>query len=381
MSLSGEAHSPAVPDGGAASRHGPIRTVHLVYPCSDSVATPYAIGRHLGNRLRSRYEVINYEWNDRGRIRPKPGEVLVGHACPERGTVFRRSCADPRWERVILLEPYCHGDDQDAFVESFIRHCDLFLAITGVYWFCDIANGRFAHWLPKMRHVDLAIDRGEFPPLKTAFAPPGQRRFVYIGRDARYKNLGYLAAVARRLPAGQVSWSGHNTGYPELSSLGWVDFGSDEGKRTVSGFDFMITVGDADGNPTTILEAMAWGLIPVCTPQSGYVGFRGIPNVPLNDVEVACGVIRDLQEASEDTLLAMQHENWRLLDERFNWDRFAAQVVEAIESFASPRCAPVSPRHRLRIAVAAMRCRPGRLGRVAQRLLRKVRRWPERRLT
>ena len=217
---------PATAVGGVlASPRGPIRTVHLVYPYGDSIAAPSAIGRHLSDRLRTRYEVINYDWTESGRIRPKPGEALVGHPSPERGTVFRRSCSDPRWGRVILLQPYCHGVDGDAFLEPIIRHCDLFLAITGGYWFRDIPNGRFGHWLPKMRHVDLAVDRNEFPALKSAFSLRGMRRFVYIGGNGRGKNVDYLAGIARRMPAGQVAWIGGHTGYPELSPVGWVTLG------------------------------------------------------------------------------------------------------------------------------------------------------------
>ena len=366
-------------NGGLASPRRPIRTVHLVYPCGDSIAAPSAIGRHLSDRLRTRYEVINYDWTESGRIRPKPGEALVGHPSPERGTIFRRSCNDSRWGRVILLQPYCHGVDGDAFLEPIIRHCDLFLAITGGYWFRDIPNGRFGHWLPKMRHVDLAVDRNEFPALKSAFSLRGMRRFVYIGGNGRGKNVDYLAAIARRMPAGQVAWIGGRTGYPELSPVGWVDFGTDEGKRAVSRFDFLLTVGDADGNPTTILEAMAWGLVPVCTPQSGYVGYPGILNVPLNDVDGACAVLGELQQMPEVTLLNMQQDNWRLLDSHFNWDRFAGQVVDAIESSVSPCCTPISFGRRLRIAVAARRYYPGRVSRKVRASLHKVRRWPQRR--
>ena len=44
----------------------------------------------------------------------------------------------------------------------------------------------------------------------------------------------------------------------------------------------MITLGSADANPTTILEAMAWGLIPVCSVQSGYEGFSSIRNISID---------------------------------------------------------------------------------------------------
>jgi hypothetical protein len=98
----------------------------------------------------------------------------------------------------------------------------------------------------------------------------------------------------------------------------------------------MITAGKADGNPTTILEAMAWGLIPVCTPQSGYVDYSSIPNIPLNDINAAVKIIKDLQNMPEDILRQWQKENWNLLDAHFNWERFADQVIEAINFNENP---------------------------------------------
>ena len=94
----------------------------------------------------------------------------------------------------------------------------------------------------------------------------------------------------------------------------------------------MITVGSADANPTTILEAMAWGLIPVCSVQSGYEGFPGIRNISIDCLDDAVETIKTLQLVPEKQLKKWQQENLNLLDKHFNWERFCAQVLNEIEN-------------------------------------------------
>ncbi len=312
-------------------------TVHLVYPHGERVSCPDAIGRNLGKRLERLYKVRYYNWASIAKITPCPGDILIGHACPIPFTIFRRSCEDKRWGRVLLLAPHCHGDNhQPAFNEHVIYYCDLYLAITGNYWFRDVPHSIFSHWYPKMKHLDLAVDRNHFPVIKEAFNAPGKRKFLYIGTSAWYKNVRYLSEIARALPSVDFAWAGVDKGLPGLKPLGWQDFSTKEGKSVVSNYDFMMTVGNADGNPTTILEAMAWGVIPVCSPQSGYINYPSIPNIPLNDLDKAVKIINDLQNMQENTLIKWQKENLALLDNHFNWDRFANQVIDAIVSKESP---------------------------------------------
>jgi glycosyltransferase involved in cell wall biosynthesis len=241
-----------------------------------------------------------------------------------------------------MIGPYHHGDlHQNAFVDPIVPDCDLFLAITGPYWFQSAANSQCSHWRPKMIHVDMAVDRQHFPPLKKGFGAPGRRKFVYIGTTAYMKNTPYLTQIAKRMPGVDFSWVGRGaSGIEDLQPLGFLDFDRPDGRAILGSFDFMVTVGRADANPTTILEAMAWGLVPVCTPQSGYSGIPSIVNVPLDDPKGAARILAELNELPDDQLLAMQAENWRLLDEHYNWERFASQVIEAIESSASPPLGP-----------------------------------------
>jgi len=201
-----------------------------------------------------------------------------------------------------------------------------------------------------MVHLDMAVDRRDFPIVKNEFNEPGRRRLIYIGHDLWFKNTRYLSRIAGAMAETTISWlgGGARSSIPGLNPLGYLDFSHETAKRIIAEHDFMITVGKADCNPTTILEAMAWGLIPVCTPQSGYIGYPGITNVPLDDVTGAVRVLRDLQEWPDERLKEMQMVNWEALDRHFNWDRFAGQIREAIESKDSPRLAGASLGRRLR---------------------------------
>ena len=352
--------------------------VHLVYPHSDQISTPDAIGRELGKRLEARYQVVYYNWADRGLIVPEPGDVLIGHPHPHPHSIFRRSLRQSGWRRRLILAPFLHGDlRQFAFEDPIVRDCDLFLAITGPYWFRTIEDSQCSHWRPKMVHLDLAIDRGHFPPVKTAFAAPGERRVVYIGHTGPYKGTTYLAEIAALIPEAEFAWIGRGPRpIPGLKALGRIDFGSQAGKDLVSRFDFLLTVGKADANPTTILEAMAWGLIPICTPTSGYDGIAGIPNVPCDDAPAAAGIVRRLLQSDESDLLRMQSANWQLLEEHYTWDRFAGQVMAAIESDDSPSLLPESLGRRLKLRIYGFTSPDGRAassppGRLAAKLRRR----------
>jgi glycosyltransferase involved in cell wall biosynthesis len=315
-----------------------MTTVHFIYPHGLGIATPDAIGRKVAERLSQKYHVVQHDWHETKTIKPGTDDILLGHAHPWPGTIFRRSCRQPGWRRIIAMSPFNTSLWQCAFLDFVLKKCDLFLAITGRYWFESGRRSAFAHWYPKMVHLDLAVDRQDFPVVKSNFNEPGHRRLVYIGHTLWFKNTSYLSEIAKAIPNTQISWIGDNSRrtIPGLTPLGYQDFSTEKARRLVAEHDFMITVGKADANPTTILEAMAWGLIPVCSPQSGYSGYSGIVDIPLGNVGRAVKILRDLQDCPGEELKKIQAANWEALDRHFNWERFSAQVIAAIESPASP---------------------------------------------
>lgn len=319
--------------------------VHLVYPASDAIKTPFAIGRELAQRIEQRYPVQIHDHRARYAITPQPGDVLLGHPTWEPDTVFNASVVKPGWKRKLCLHPFAPGDlHQVAHLDTILPYCDQFLAITGPFWYNELPATHCRHFAPKTVHIDLAVNRQHFPPVKSSFNPPGKRTFLYIGNHPWYKNMPYLDKLAKLLPEFNFSWIGsEKKRYQHLKQLGKRDFDNPVARELAASFDFLITVGRADANPTTILEVMAWGLIPVCTPQSGYEDIEGIINIPLDKPEEACVILKSLQNVDDATLRNWQSHNWENLDRQYNWDRFSAQILEAIDSESSPKMYPKKP--------------------------------------
>lgn len=335
-----------------------MTTIHFVYPHSSRISCPDAIGYEVGKRLRRHYNVIQYDWIDSRRITPGPDDILLGHPHPAPWTIFQRSAAQPGWKLVLILAPFSPGYIvQQAFLDKPMERADRFLAITGGFWFSRIARSPFPHWAPKMTQLDLAVEQRNFPALKAQFNPPGSRRFLYVGNNALAKNPAYLSQLAQSLPETEIAWMGgaHKQEIFGVRSLGFHDFQHKAAQDLVGRYDFLLTVGSADANPTTILEAMSWGLIPICTPQSGYVKQPGIPNIPLNDPGAAREVLQRLQYAPEEELREMQAANWQLLEQHFTWDRFTSQIIDAIAQPVPVITQKASFPHKVRIVLAIFR--------------------------
>lgn len=326
-----------------------MKKIHFVYPRDHSrQSSPFCIGNEIGDRLQRDYEVRFYDWRDQICIRPAPGDVLLGHPHRRANTVFARSLSEPGFARRILMQPYAADMRQVSYLDRLLDRCDLFLAITGNYWFSRVERSPFARWRPKMRHLDLAVNRAHFPLIKQRFNPPGQRRFVYIGNTAHLKNTAYLSRLATARSSADISWIGRGKRrIAGVRELGFMDFSQPGARTALEQFDFMITVGALDANPTTILESMSWGLIPVCTMQSGYEGSAGIVNLPLNNVAAAQPVLDYLQHCGEAELQRLQSEGQAALREHYHWDRLYAQVRAAIEDEDSPPLEPASWTRRL----------------------------------
>lgn len=333
-----------------------MKHVHLVYPHEQRISCPDAIGRNLSEHLRSRYEVHLYDWDSNQVIHPEQDDILLGHPHPSPRTTFRRSLPSKGWSRRLILAPYNHGDPrQSAWLSGIVQECDLFLAITGEYWMKTASSSSFAHWLPKMVQMDLAVDRNDFPAVKTDFNAPGRRRFLFIGHSRWTKNVDYLSRIAQRIGSDAVSWMGVGRAIPWTKPLGFQDFRETQALELVAEHDFLLSVGRADANPAVVLEAMAWGLIPACSKESAHADLPGIVEVPLDDVDGAVRVLNDLQTTDATTLHQMQQENWSILDERFTWGAFAERAIDAIESSRSPDLLPMDPKDRRVLARARLR--------------------------
>ena len=228
-----------------------IKRVHLVYPVGNKISTPDTIGRHLKLALEKYYQVITYNYDQFKTIHPGNADVLIGHWHTNPLTVFRLSAKEKGWKRILVIAPFCPDPTRwhNAFGNKIIEHCDRFLAITGNAWMKRMKDSPFRHWEPKIIHLDLAVDRSDFPFIKENFSPVGKRRFLYIGHTAWCKNISFLEKLADQLPKIDFAWMGGNQSLKNIKGLGKLDFSNLEAKELVQKYDFLITVSSADAFP------------------------------------------------------------------------------------------------------------------------------------
>lgn len=306
--------------------------IHLVYAKGYRTHAPHVITWELTRRLRPRYEVVVHDLLEHGTIVPRPGDVLLGHPQPDPDTIFQRSFRQSGWAKRIVMTPFSHAmPDLCGWMDDLVTQADAYLAICGRYWTATLGASRFAHWAPKLRRLDLAVNPAHFPPIKQNFNPPGRRRFLYIGYVGPAKGTDYLCALADGNPDLHFAWIGGGTMPSQrVHTLGSHDFNLREAQELVATFDFVIATGRSDANPTTLLEGLSWGLAPVCTPQSGYVDEPWLTNIPLDDVAGASAILRQLNEAPEAELAGRVAAGRAALQRHYTWERFAADVEAAL---------------------------------------------------
>jgi glycosyltransferase involved in cell wall biosynthesis len=321
-----------------------MTTIHLVYPHDRNRRTksPWSIGYNLAAGLRKRgHKVRCYDWADELCIYPdSPDDILIGHPHPEPGKCFRTSMVAP-WKRVVSIAPWNGSEEYRRDQEYVWGKVDHHFAICGKPWFWDTPESpRFNTWSEDTQTVhssrlDMAIDPQYFPPLKPSYNPPGERRFLYIGCTVQQKGTKYLEDLIksvdskRSVPAFGHLGHGHVEG---THGYGFRDLAGKEGHAIASTYDYLIMPGTNDANPTTVLEAMSWGLIPVLSTGCGYVDgdFHGY--TLQRDCKADAELVASLQRADETTLQDLAAKNRELVRSRYTWQRFVNSVALVLEA-------------------------------------------------
>lgn len=216
-------------------------------------------------------------------------------------------------------------------VDRLLPDVDILFAIMGQYWWDQWPDSPYAHWIPKMIRLDLAVDTAYFPRVKTRFNPPGKRGVLYIGRNDPMKGTAFLSRLLNHLPGVRCGWIGHGPeidGVPRLSTARPLT--PDFMRRIAEDFDIFISPSVADPNPTTILESMAWGFPVVCTPQSGYYETSYMRNIYHDDLTRSVAVLQHLQYADESELMMMADEARDVVERQYTWDRFVGTVCAGL---------------------------------------------------
>lgn len=297
--------------------------IHFIYPHKNRIRTPDIIGIKIFEYLRQRYKIKIYDWDLFKKIYPRKGDILIGHLHPNPLTIMQRSFYSKNWEKRIIIQPFNGDKFTNSFLNSFVRDCDLFITICGKYWYDSIKlSPLFKHWSSKCVQLDLAVDTGNFPFVKKFFNSKNERRFLYIGNDNPLKNLKFLNKLSHKIP-NNVDWVGSGCfNYKYLNSIGYLDFSDKSNQKFLEGYDFLISLGTHDANPTTVLEAIAWGIIPITSKTSGYTDDDGVIIIDITDINKATNQILNILNMGDYELLKKQHKNLKTIKSKFTWDVF-----------------------------------------------------------
>lgn len=291
--------------------------IHFVYPYDTArIAAPWSIGNHVAAELRARgHEVKQYDWEDEWSIIPGLGDILLGHPHPEPGHVWENSAKASGWDRIVALSPLPVAADARAASARHVAAADHWLLLAGPRW------QHLVDEYPRATRLDMAIDPAEFPPLDIPDTRP-TRRFITIGCTLPVKNPWLMADLSLRLPY-HFSHIGPGRVGGRVVDVGNGQLATPEAREHLAAHDFLIMTSTEDANPTTVLEALCWGLIPICTAGCGW----DFPLMLPYDADHAALVLSYIASMDSHWLRAQRAIGRRLALE-YSWTRFV-DVVEA----------------------------------------------------
>lgn len=259
---------------------------------------------------------------------------MLGHPRWENNCTFNSLVKLKGWKKVIVIHPFCPQDLQSY--SHLLKYCilaDRFIAITGRYWGKETGRSFFSEWTKKFLQIDLAVDSKNFPKVKGSFNAPGKRKFIFIGNHTHYKNVSFLNQIAEQLQEIEFHRFGpYSKKFPNLIQHGTHELNSTYAKNLIKKMDFMITMGNRDANPTTILESSAMGLVAVCPVGSGYTESDGVFNISGTDFNSAIQKINYLNKCNAVSLEKKRTQMRALIDNYYCWPRFVRQIVSEIKN-------------------------------------------------
>lgn len=311
----------------------------------EPISSPYTIAYHLGHFLREKVSERGWVFEYRNLDEPyrddaRAGDIVIGHTLYPDGWI--NHALDSQAKAKFILQPYQHqmvGEGEIPWIKALFAKADHLLLVTGPYWWDTMDKSPYADWKEKATRLDMAVNAEHHPFSKTRWNAPGKRKFLCMGTDKPYKGLDWIADLFRQC--------GYHLGYygdagrerfehvPQFFNYGGNVFTPDVQAQITHEYDFFVSLGRADANPTTLLETACWGLIPLCNPQSGY--WPGEPFVPLRTPDSLDDTLQNLemldmlQRRDEGDLAEMAMQIRAKVAGRYTWQRFCEAVWTEVE--------------------------------------------------
>lgn len=314
--------------------------VYAGNPGGTSTSSPFTITQNLYAYLSQHYHVHYLDWQNTGPI-PKVDKnttILAHPNYPQDTPAWKLfDAADQAGSpHKYLIFPFHHGQPHHNLpFDPLVARAKHIFSITGPYWYDTIATSPFAHWAPKITRLDMAIDPNHYPYVKRTIKPPGARTYCHIGSDRPEKGLPLLIEIFRRLPQytlhiyGNIS---HDTvhHHPNIICHGHTTMVPQFGQDLCDTAELMINTSVSDANPTTLLEAAAWGLPVACTPQSGYWPDQPFWGLNPNDIDGIINLLHHLQTAPPETFWQQSKKQRKVIETNHTWHKFCTTIHNQI---------------------------------------------------
>ncbi len=313
--------------------------IHFVYagdPDSGGLHAPLSITHNLFYYLKQRTEVRFWRWDSCEDIPVEPNDIILGHPNYGSETVVQKAFKKPCKAKCLIFPLHTRRSSDNLPFNDLVSQADKFFAICGPYWYDSIGETPFASWKPKITRLDMAVQSNAFPYVKHEFKQ--QRRLLYMGSSIPNKNLPFLASIMRAMPDVILHWYGGDSRHPlakfkNVKVTGWVVLNEERAKEIANNCDIMVSVSDSDANPTTLLEAMSWGLMVACTKESGYYNDPLFTELYLDNLPSTVKAIRGLLTAPAAELKQRSLVGRQEIETKYTWDRFCGTVWDGIKGY------------------------------------------------
>lgn len=304
-----------------------------------------------------------------GRVTDNPKDILLGHltwdGLPQEMTQVHGGLAHD-WVRdnalitggiahpnTYILTPWVTDwpniwTENMPFLESQLMAASKIFGLCGEIWIKrtheSSANTVQTRVKDKLVHCNMGLAAQNFQCVKKSFNPVGERQLLHISNLSTYKgfdvtcksviDLDTMLHVATQvLPNTKPGLAEFRIGDETyfFNLIGSVDNNDPEFQEwVVTNCDFYIHTAYADAQATTILESCARGLVPLVTPESGFVSPHAI--YLTHDPKENHAIIQHALEMPEDELLNRSRAVREQVIRENNWKNIYDTVWNTIQA-------------------------------------------------
>jgi glycosyltransferase involved in cell wall biosynthesis len=303
------------------------------------IYAPYSITYNICKKLNKKFNIRLYSIFDNRNLILKTNDIFLGHPWPDfkdyqngnnswksydKNQITNKLIVRyPNDKRVYIICPFNHSIEQIGWIEPLLSNIFNFVALSGDIWINTLKNFPLFEKFNNVFNINMSIDQKHYPHIKKEFNKKGERKFLYIGRLSKEKNiklLEYLASSIENFNGGFISDGDIIEGWHKISSF--RDLKPDFMREIALEYDVFVNASDYDAQATTILEAMSWGFMILCTKETGYT-HDSIFELKLNDNIFNSNMIFKIQTMDDLNFKTMQNTNFKLLKDKYSWDVFS----------------------------------------------------------